>query len=287
MTSDHIVSDITSKAIDRFIKQPHHALLIIGEPGIGKKTIADVICKQILTVSNLNETSVLVITADTSSIGIDQIREVKNFLKLKTAGKNMIRRAVIIENGNLMTNEAQNSLLKLLEEPPEDTILIITSPNEQSLRPTIVSRCHVIKITKPNLEQVLNYFNKKGFSDSLIKSNYLLSNGTPGLIFHLLTNQDSDSLAKHVADIKYLLKSSKLDKLILVDKLAKDKENINDWIYALKRICDAGLKNSISGNAQRQSDYWLKCLKAATVYENEITKGSNLKLSLSKLLLEL
>lgn len=287
MTSDYLLSNKTAKSVEAFTNKPHHALLLIGDPGVGKKSVAELITKRVINDRPYNEANVITVTAETNSIGIDQIREIKNFLRLKTTGSNTVRRVVIIENGNLMTNEAQNSLLKILEEPPLDTLLIITASNELSLRPTIVSRCHIIKITKPTLDQAVDYFVNKSFHESEIKSNYLLSNGNLGLLSQLLSNKDDEPLVRYVSEIKTLLQSSKLDKLIMVDKIAKDKENINYWVFAFKRICDAGLKSSIKSKAQKQSDYWLRCLKSAIECENEIFKGSNLKLSLSKLLLEL
>jgi len=71
-------------------------------------------------------------------------------VKLKTAGKNNLRRFVIIEDADLLTDDAQNSLLQLLEEPPIDTMIILLIQNLQEILPTILSRLQIISVKKPS-----------------------------------------------------------------------------------------------------------------------------------------
>jgi DNA polymerase III delta prime subunit len=76
--------------------------------------------------------------ASGGSIGIDAVREIKNFLWQKP---NMsARRTLIIDNADLLTTEAQNALLKITEEPPASSLLILVTSDVESLLPTIVSR---------------------------------------------------------------------------------------------------------------------------------------------------
>ena len=77
------------------------------------------------------------------SHGIESIREIIHYLTLQTAGTNE-NRGVIINDAHLMTEPAQNAFLKTLEEPPKDTIIILTAPREELLLPTILSRCVLI-----------------------------------------------------------------------------------------------------------------------------------------------
>ncbi len=77
---------------------------------------------------------------------IDTVREIIHSLTIRTGKKGQMR-AVVIEDAHLMTPEAQNAFLKTLEEPPGDTIIILTAPREDLLLPTIVSRC--VLITTP------------------------------------------------------------------------------------------------------------------------------------------
>lgn len=87
-----------------------------------------------------------------TTIGIEEIRNLKNkiFLKpLKSKNK-----AIIIKNSEDLTVEAQNALLKVLEEPPIDTIIILTARNKDLLLSTIISRCKIIDIKNQTTESL-------------------------------------------------------------------------------------------------------------------------------------
>ncbi len=77
-----------------------------------------------------------------NTIGIEEIKHMQKKLFLKPI-KSPIK-AVILEDAQLLTIQAQNALLKALEEPPDHTIIIISSQSRESLLPTIISRCQII-----------------------------------------------------------------------------------------------------------------------------------------------
>lgn len=80
-----------------------------------------------------------------NAIGIDAVREMKRKVSLKPfAGGS---KAFVIEDAHTLTEEAQNALLKTLEEPPVNTVFVLTSRNEDLILPTIVSRCQVLRVT--------------------------------------------------------------------------------------------------------------------------------------------
>lgn len=83
------------------------------------------------------------------SIGIDEIKNlrVKIFLKPIKSEK----KAIIIEDGDFLTDEAQNALLKVLEEPPHHTIIIISAESVEALLPTIISRCQVVALASEDI----------------------------------------------------------------------------------------------------------------------------------------
>lgn len=74
---------------------------------------------------------------------IKDIRSLNHWLAL-SSGKRP--RGVILEDAHLLTTEAANSFLKTLEEPPGNTIIILTAPNEDLVLPTIASRCQIIEL---------------------------------------------------------------------------------------------------------------------------------------------
>lgn len=89
---------------------------------------------------------------DMMNIEIEQIREVQNFLALKSFYGSF--KAVIIEHSERMTREAQNCFLKNLEEPKGKTLILLISSMPEMLLPTIASRCEEIKFLGQNNETV-------------------------------------------------------------------------------------------------------------------------------------
>ena len=77
------------------------------------------------------------------SIGISQIRSLISFMSLKPYSSKY--KVAIISPAEKMTPQAQNALLKILEEPPFYAVLVLSSKSEQSLLPTLISRCRKIK----------------------------------------------------------------------------------------------------------------------------------------------
>ncbi|MBI2596525.1 hypothetical protein HYW46_07395 [Candidatus Daviesbacteria bacterium] len=79
---------------------------------------------------------------DNEKLGVEQSKIIREHLNFKPySAKN---RVVVLESAQKITDEAQNSLLKTLEEPPENAILILCSDSEDVFLPTILSRCQVV-----------------------------------------------------------------------------------------------------------------------------------------------
>lgn len=149
-----------------------HSYLFLGIDGIGKKMIAKEFskmimclddstkeycnsCKSCIEFNTNNNPDFFYVEPDGNSIKIDTIREM---LK-KVAEKPIISRKKIfmIDNADKMTVEAQNCLLKTLEEPPEYICIILISSNENSLLNTIKSRCTIINFNKISNKEIKEY----------------------------------------------------------------------------------------------------------------------------------
>jgi DNA polymerase-3 subunit delta' len=102
--------------------------------------------------SSTIDTVIIDVEPKKTSIGIAKMLILKQWVDIKPySGDNKI---AIIYNSHLLTIEAQNSILKLLEEPREDTTIILVCNNYQTLLPTIISRCQLlIDNEHENIEQ--------------------------------------------------------------------------------------------------------------------------------------
>ncbi len=159
------------------------SLFFVGSEGVGKLKIALSLSRlissknNILVLSNNNLISQndfpLITFKD--SIKIDQIRKIILFLNL-TSDKIKEKKVVIIDNFHLATIEAQNSILKTLEEPSQDSIIILVSNKPENILPTIKSRVQNINfgILEKNLilKYLKNNFSKLSFPEIKEIANY-------------------------------------------------------------------------------------------------------------------
>lgn len=106
----------------------------------------------------------------TSSIGVDQIRRVSRFFE-KTA-QLATNQVVVIESAESMTESAANALLKTLEEPTNNSFIILLVNDEQRLLPTIISRCRHIQLKPPVGRELLSYL-QKGDGDKSSQDKFL------------------------------------------------------------------------------------------------------------------
>lgn len=286
-----LLSDLTYKNITDYLGRPSHALLIVGPEGSGKLTVSVAIAKNLLGFDNNlrieENTYFKLLTPSANTITIDMIRDLNYFLKLKTSGSGSIRRVVIIKDSDKMTNEAQNAVLKMLEEPPLDTVLILTTSSEKKLTRTVVSRLQIIKIFRPTLNQALKYYSTKGNDEASIRSNYLLSGGLIGAMSTLLDTNERSDIFEYVNDAKQTLNKNLLERLLKADLLTEDKSELSKKLFAFKRVCHAALIQSVEKDQTNNIKKWLNALKQVNNAENALNNGANIKLLVTNLLLNL
>ena len=274
-----LINPVTYGQIEAFYSHPANALLIAGRPGSGKTSLAYHLAAKLLgtTASELeNQPYFMLIEkpAGKTEIPIDLVRDliVKTSLKVphESVNKGGINRIALITDAGFMSNEAQNALLKLLEEPPAGTLLVLTADSPENLLTTIVSRVQTIRVVPPNLKQSLSYFDKH--SSQAITSAWELSRGSPGLLSALLSEQDSHPLKAGVADAKRFLGLNTYQKLIELQEISKDKVRFRLFLEALARVLSALHTESIKSNKQKSS---ARLLAARRAVESALTHSND------------
>lgn len=109
-------------------------------------------CKSCLLLKSKTYPDHLNLVAEKNSLGVDDVRHANRFLQ-KTAHLGKFK-TVLIEHAQTMTQAAANALLKTLEEPSANSVIILLTNDIEMLLPTIVSRCRVLHI-RPNVGQAL------------------------------------------------------------------------------------------------------------------------------------
>lgn len=276
----------TAKLFQQLLHNPSHTLLILGDEGAGKMTVALELARHILKKRHLQADSTFRhFYPEKATISIDQIRELQKFLHLKTTGTQPIRRLVLIEDAHLTTIEGQNALLKILEEPPADTVIILTAIPTKNLLSTVYSRAQQLMLKTPSLEQTLHAY--PNYSNSEIERAYMLSNGQQGLLFALLEHSYDHELVQGIDLAKSILGKTKFERLAMVDELAKQKTMATQLIKALKRIARSALLQSAKLNKDKQLRDWQSVLLAAHEAEGCLKSNPNMKLLLTNLMLKI
>ena len=116
-----------------------HSFLVISKDPKKLEEYANNLCKE-KGIDPIDQT----ILVQEGSIGIAQIRMLQNQLYLKPLKSPT--KACIIKNAEKLTIEAQNALLKILEEPPDNTIVVLTTDNKEVFLQTVLSRCKIIAL---------------------------------------------------------------------------------------------------------------------------------------------
>jgi DNA polymerase III subunit delta' len=278
----------TARDYDHIVARPPHALLIAGNEGAGKSALALSITQKLLSKTSLDEdSSFRRFIPIKGSIGIEQVRELQKFLHLKTTGQQAIRRVIIIEQAHTMTHEAQNALLKVLEEPPADTVIILTAIRSKHILPTIYSRVQQLTVKSPSLEQSKEHYMKNGHTSVAIEKAYALSNGQQGLLAALLEQDSDHDLVTAINLAKSILAKSKFERVTIVDELSKQKNALPQLLQALKRIAYSGLDQAAAQSKDAQSRKWHAVLASVHETESLLPHNPNAKLLLTDLMLKI
>lgn len=279
-----LVSPGVRSNIEYCLLHPPQTLLIHGSLGAGKYTVARAIAATLLELkpANLENYAYFRHVTGQDSISIDSIREVAGFLRLKTIGSRPIRRVVLVEHAEYLTQEAQNAFLKMLEEPPSDTLLILTAPSPHTMLPTIVSRTqqiHVEAVPRALLEQ---HFRKR-HSPAAIARAYYMSDGYIGLMTALLEKDTGHELAEQIQKAKELLGLTVFERLASIDTLAKDKTKLPILLTAFQKLAQAAVHQA--ADQGRDIRRWHERSLAIQWAIESLPHHPNVKLLLTDLLL--
>jgi DNA polymerase III, delta subunit len=274
----------TAAQLESYVAVPSQAVLLVAPAGAGKALLARELAERILDLpsgSLENHGYALVIRPDDGkAIGVETVRELERFLSLKVPGKKAIDRAVIIEDAHRLTLEAQNALLKTLEEPPAGTVLILTATHGQALLPTVHSRLQSITVRRPGQASLAAYFQQKGFDEKEVRQVYAMSGGLPGLMQALLADNDHP-LRAAAQEARQLLSQPLFERLVTADALSKRREVATDTIDILQQMAHIGLQSAAGQAAER----WKKVLAASYEAADALQSSAQLKLVLTDLAL--
>lgn len=209
-----------------------HAYMFEGPSGVGKNTMARELSTTLLEMENLfNSPDYIEITPDGNSIKIAQIRKLQSDILVKPYKSYKI---YVIDEAQKMTVEAQNALLKTLEEPPKYAIIILITNNKESLLDTIKSRCEIIKFTPIPLVEVADYLTQTGVDKNRASLLANFSRGSMQKAIELSESEDFHIMRDEVQKyVETFLTGSMLDIMDIQSSIEKYKDNITNVLDLL------------------------------------------------------
>jgi DNA polymerase-3 subunit delta' len=145
-----------------------HAWLFTGPPGSGRSNAAIAfaaalqcpdggcgVCHECHTVLTGSHADVSVMRTEKLSIGVDEVRDLVRRSALAPVGRRW--QVMIVEDDDRLTEQANNALLKAIEEPSSHTVWVLCAPTVEDLLPTIRSRCRLVTLSTPTTEEVAGF----------------------------------------------------------------------------------------------------------------------------------
>jgi DNA polymerase-3 subunit delta' len=268
-------------------------------------------CKKILSG---NHPDVSLIEPSGPYIRIAQIRELCHTLGMKPYEAKT--RVVVIANAQTMNPEAANALLKVLEEPPERTVLILTAIQTSDLLPTILSRCQHVRfdpIPKEDIESLLIKEEKLQADEASVIA--ALANGSYSKAFSMSRTNWIKQRNWLINELELLTGQSGRDYpaargLAFAEKLAKNKnilpellEVMKTWLrditvckifldagrpYDAKKMINSDLANAIQRSCRRiPITSLLSKINAIRTAEKALRSNANVRLTLDLLMMRL
>lgn len=271
-----ILNSITAKKVDRIGANPPHALIIASQDDPYNVAIARRLSRKILDTDPLKYAHYKEIVPIKNSIGIDQVREINAFLKLKVPSKDKdgINRICVITKANLLTIESQNALLKNLEEPNQGSLIILCSRDKNMLLQTVRSRCQSLLVSFPALEDIQSHLEPEGYTKAQIQKAFNQAGGLPELTSAILS--DSEHPVIFAAEqAKTMLQMTRFERLALVNSI-KDRDSAKQLAQMLMQIARLGIKSD-------KDQKWQLIYKSAFVCIKMLDANTQPKLALTKL----
>jgi len=191
------------KLRERFLKAIRndtlsHAHIIVGPDGIGKSLLAETVAREILGFGDRDSVDIVRVRPEKTIITVNQVREV--VIEAALRPYEGYKKVIIFYNANRIGQEAQNALLKTIEEPMEGIFFFLLAENEMFMTDTIKSRCHLHKLLplddmemEAYLDQFVPSFNEKEekrYTEEKIKNEISGKKAKTAPKIHLSMTQD-------------------------------------------------------------------------------------------------
>lgn len=204
-----------------------------------------------------------------ASMGVETVRDIKKSLFFMPNDGD--RKVYIIDDAQKMTVQAQNALLKFIEEPPASVLFFIVADKKESLRPTVVSRTRIISLApsdNADIRRFLTSESKKSGGEQIDEA-INMAEGSPGKALKLLCRDFSRQRQLCLDFMPVLVSTSKSDAMAFLLSMKLNRDGVKEF-FTLLMTALADVMNARFGRATR-----LLSRDAAAEYAKSITDRKN------------
>lgn len=228
-----LINPATQKLLDAYLRDPAHALCLTGEVGGGTGSVAMMLAEQLAD----NPQLVTHIMPEKGLIPIDRIRQ----LYEQTRSIQQTKRCIVIDDADAMSHDAQNALLKLLEEPVENVHFILTTHHETQLLPTIKSRTQMVQLLPITATQSQELLSGYSLDETTMRQALFLASGDPAELTRLAENTEYFAgRSVIVTDARAFLQADDYGRLVIIKKYT-DRTNALEFLSMCARLLSFSL----------------------------------------------
>lgn len=278
------IKNILQESIKR--NKTSHSYLFVGIEGIGKKIVAKEFakkllcleenkqesnCKSCIEFDSNNHPDFLLLEPEGNVIKIEQIRQLQKRIQEKPIISH--KKVYIINNADKMTKEAQNCLLKTLEEPPEFSTIILIGTNENAFLSTIKSRCMILHFQKIEDEKIKQYLSNQLEETNITENMLKMFQGSIGKAIKLKDKQELYNKIENI--IENLNKKDLIDVSNSAEIIYQSKEEIMEILEYMNVL----LFEKAKTNAK-----WIKGISIVEETKKRLQQNANYDMCIDNLL---
>jgi len=307
-----------------------HAYLFTGPPAIGKRTLSlrfaqalncqrpgrpgdfcapgdPAACRVCRGVPNETEPDLHVLTPEVS-IRVDEIRQLQSRLALAPYGGRW--RIALLPDFHQATVSSANAMLKTLEEPPSRVVLLLTSPEQELLLPTVVSRCEVVPLRRVATDTIVKSLLERGVAPQQADLLAAVADGRPGRAISLAMDSEAAEertvALQEISDLMQMgihRRFANVERLIgkgeLVEQRRRVENTLLEWISLWRDLVHQGYEAELAarnpdfapavgrGSNRLAAEERHSTLRALAASLQAVEANANLRLTLEALLLDL